>query len=177
MAVQVALAMGCRVLGTAGSSEKCDYVVKLGASQCFNYTSTTEGSHWWLHVLDATDGRGVDVVFDPVGLVDLSIKCIAHQGKILIVGFAGREGEMEKIAMNRVLLKQVTLIGYVSSYLLRRNLRACTLIDSSGLARPFGATPKKELGSGESSCLCWRAERLNLMSPNAIRDSRVFLKH
>lgn len=112
MAVQLATAMGCRVLGTAGSADKCSYAVQLGASQCFDYTAE---SKWWQRVLDATDGRGVDVVFDPVGLVDLSLKCTVQQGTILIVGFAGREGDMEKIAMNRVLLKQVTLTGYVSS--------------------------------------------------------------
>jgi NADPH:quinone reductase-like Zn-dependent oxidoreductase len=63
--------------------------------------------------LTLTGDKGVDVVYDPVGLVDLSIKCIAHFGKLLVVGFAG--GAIEKIAMNRVLLKQVSLIGYVSA--------------------------------------------------------------
>jgi NADPH:quinone reductase len=114
MAVRVAVAKGCRVLGTAGSAEKCSYAERLGASHCFDYTVE---SQWWQRVVEATDGRGVDVVFDPVGLVSASLKCTAHQGTILIVGFAGREGDMEKIAMNRVLLKQVTLVGYVSARL------------------------------------------------------------
>lgn len=110
MAVQVAVAMGCRVFGTAGSAEKCDYARQYGADDCFDYTK----DDWWKRVLESTAGRGVDVVYDPVGLVDLSIKCIAHRGTILVVGFVGREGDMEKVAMNRVLLKQVSLIGYVS---------------------------------------------------------------
>ena len=110
MAVQIARALGCPVIGTAGSEAKCDYARRFGASECFDYTK----QDWWKRVLDATHGKGVDVVFDPVGLVDLSLKCVAHRGRILIVGFAGREGQMEKIAMNRVLLKQVNLIGYVS---------------------------------------------------------------
>lgn len=109
MAVQVAVAMGCRVLGTAGSPEKCAYAKSYGASECFDYTE----DDWWKRVLEATNGKGVNVVFDPVGLIDLSLKCIAHRGRLLVVGFAGREGQMEKIAMNRVLLKQVSLIGYV----------------------------------------------------------------
>ena len=124
MAVQVAVAMGCRVLGTAGSPDKCASAKAFGASQCFNYNQVSEGSHWWQQVLEATDGRGVDVVFDPVGLVDLSLKCTAQRGRIIIVGFAGREGNMEKIAMNRVLLRQVTLVGYVSfSYTLNFSTR------------------------------------------------------
>lgn len=119
MAVQLAVAAGCRVLATAGSKDKCDYAVRqLGADCCFNYTIETE---WWRRVLETTDSRGVHVVFDPVGLVDLSLKCTAQQGRILIVGFAGREGNMEKIAMNRVLLKQVSLIGYRYGETLRRD--------------------------------------------------------
>ncbi|KFH41022.1 Quinone oxidoreductase-like protein [Hapsidospora chrysogenum ATCC 11550] len=116
MAVQVAVALGCRVIGTAGSESKCDYARSFGASECFDYTK----DDWWKRVLAATGGKGADVVFDPVGLVDLSLKCIAHRGRVLIVGFAGREGQMEKIAMNRVLLKQVNLIGYRYGESLRR---------------------------------------------------------
>lgn len=63
---------------------------------------------WWKEILSRTSGRGVDVVFDPVGLVDLSLKCLAPKGRILIVGFAGiQDAPQEKIAMNRVLLRQV----------------------------------------------------------------------
>lgn len=109
MAVQIAVAKGCRVLGTAGTAAKCAYAQRHGANRCFDYSQ----HNWWKHVLEVTDGRGVDVVFDPVGLVDLSLKCIAHRGRVLVVGFARREGRMEKIAINRVLLKQVNLIGYV----------------------------------------------------------------
>lgn len=110
MAVQVAAALGCRVIGTAGSAEKCAIAVKHGAAACIDYR---EQRDWWKQVLELTDGKGVDVVFDPVGLVDLSLKCVAHFGKLLVVGFAG--GDIERIAMNRVLLKQVSLIGYVSA--------------------------------------------------------------
>lgn len=110
MAVQVAVALRCRVIATAGSSEKCEYARKFGADVCLDYTK----DGWHKSVLESTKGKGVDVIFDPVGLVDLSLKCIAHRGRLLVVGFAGIEGDMEKIAMNRVLLKQVQLIGYVS---------------------------------------------------------------
>ena len=110
MAVQIAVAMGCKVIGTAGTSTKCDYVKSFGASTCIDYTQ----NQWWEKVLSENNGKGVDVVFDPVGLVDRSLKCIAHRGRVVVVGFAGTEGQIEKIAMNRLLLKQVSLIGYVS---------------------------------------------------------------
>ncbi|KAH8655921.1 zeta-crystallin [Ilyonectria robusta] len=117
MATQIAVAMGCRVLGTAGAAEKCAYAESLGASKCINYTQ----GHWWERILEETDGRGVDVVFDPVGLVDRSLKCLAHRGRVLVTGFVGLDGQMEKIAMNRVLLKQATLIGYRYGESLRRD--------------------------------------------------------
>ncbi|OHW92925.1 NAD-binding rossmann-fold containing protein [Colletotrichum incanum] len=117
MAVQVATAIGCRVIGTAGSPEKCAIAAKAGAQPCVNYT---QEAAWWEHVLKLTDHKGADVVFDPVGLVDRSLKCIAHRGKILIVGFAGITDGMEQIAMNRLLLKHVSLIGYRYGESLRR---------------------------------------------------------
>ncbi|KAL0934694.1 NAD-binding rossmann-fold containing protein [Colletotrichum truncatum] len=109
MAVQVAVALGCRVIGTAGSSAKCAVATRFGAHVCLDYT---QDSTWWERVLQLTDGKGADIVFDSVGLVEPSLKCIAHRGKLLIVGFAGLQDGMEMIAMNRILLKQVSLIGY-----------------------------------------------------------------
>lgn len=51
----------------------------------------------------------MDIVYDPVGLVDKSTKCTAWNGRILIVGFAA--GSIEKVAMNKVLLKNISLVG------------------------------------------------------------------
>jgi NADPH:quinone reductase-like Zn-dependent oxidoreductase len=122
MAVQVAAAIGCRVIAVASSPAKCEVVRRLGRRglgegtvMCID-SSTREGKEWWKVVMEETEGHGVDVVFDPVGLVDLSLKCLAHRGRLLIVGFAGRDAAtMEGIKMNRVLLKQAVLVGYVSS--------------------------------------------------------------
>ena len=110
MAVQIAKAFGARVIATAGSKEKLDIARRFGADECINYRDNA----WWDQVLAATGGLGVDVVYDPVGLVDKSLKCLKQKGRVLIVGFAGSEGNLEKIGMNRVLLKQAVLIGYVS---------------------------------------------------------------
>ena len=71
-------------------------------------------------------------VFDPVGLVDKSLKCLKHKGRILVVGFAGTEGMIEKIAMNRVLLKQAQILGYVSRGLC---MEISILICSSDMAK------------------------------------------
>lgn len=117
-AVQIAQAKGCRVLGTAGGPEKCRIAEAFGAEKCVDYTANAK---WWEEILALAcksgegEGRGVDVVFDSVGLVNQSLKCVAHRGKVLVVGFAGRDGDsIEDVKMNKVLLKQVSLIGYVS---------------------------------------------------------------
>ncbi|OIW25952.1 NAD(P)-binding protein [Coniochaeta ligniaria NRRL 30616] len=119
MAVQVALAAGAgRVFATASGGRRCAVVRGLseihpsyaGKVRCFD---TAGGGRWWETIVTETGGRGVDVVFDSVGVVDLSLKCLAHRGRVLVVGFAGRgRGGMEGIKMNRVLLRQAQIIGY-----------------------------------------------------------------
>ena len=105
-AVQVAKALGATVIATAGTQRKLDVAKAYGADYCVNYTR----SDWVEQVKALTpQGRGVNVVFDPVGLVDKSLKCIAWNGRIVIIGFTG--GQIEKIAMNRILLKNVSLTG------------------------------------------------------------------
>ncbi|KAI9726296.1 MAG: transcription elongation factor spt5 [Chrysothrix sp. TS-e1954] len=59
-----------------------------------------------------TEDEGVDVTFDNVGLVEQSIRCSRYGARVLICGFVGRGGAMEKLAMNRILLKGVQVIGY-----------------------------------------------------------------
>ncbi|KFY33576.1 hypothetical protein V494_07495 [Pseudogymnoascus sp. VKM F-4513 (FW-928)] len=117
MAVQVAKALGCTVIATASTAAKLAVAKKFGADYLVNYSD----EKWEKRVLEATNGVGVDVVYDPVGLVDQSLRCLKHGGRILLIGFAGREGNMEKIAMNRVLLKQAVIIGYRYGETHRRN--------------------------------------------------------
>lgn len=168
MAVQIGVALGCRVIGTAGSEAKCDYARRFGANECFDYTK----KDWWKSVFDATDGKGVDVVFDPVGLVDLSLKCIAHRGRILVVGFAGRKSRMERIAMNRVLLKQVNLIGYVSLPVLVNGDINTNLYSDMG--KVSAGILKRKVGSGVSSGRSLRMVKSSRLSFRLMRDWRVF---
>jgi len=109
MAVQIAKAVGARVIATASSTEKLDAARRFGADECVNYTTNEK---WWDEVNKLTSGEGVDVVYDSVGLVGDSLRCLKWKGKILIIGFAGREGNLESVAMNRVLLKQAQIMGY-----------------------------------------------------------------
>ena len=58
-----------------------------------------------------TGGRGADVIYDPVGgeVLERSTKCIAWEGRLLVIGFAG--GTIPKLAANRILLKNISVVG------------------------------------------------------------------
>lgn len=85
-AIQLAKHVGARVFATASSEAKLDLCRELGADVAINYTETGFADV----VLDETDGKGVDVVFDNVGesVMADSMKCIAYNGRYLIMGFA-----------------------------------------------------------------------------------------
>jgi NADPH2:quinone reductase len=71
-------------------------------------------------VKEITAGRGADVIYDPVGgeVFELSTKCIAPEGRLLVIGFAG--GTIPSIAANRILLKNMSVVGvYWGGYLER----------------------------------------------------------
>ncbi|GJN70295.1 hypothetical protein PLIIFM63780_003115 [Purpureocillium lilacinum] len=105
-AVQVAKAFGATVIATASTPRKLDIAKAFGADHVVSYND----ADWPAKVKALTPKkRGVDIVYDPVGLVDKSTKCTAWNGRILIVGFAA--GTIEKVAMNKVLLKNISLVG------------------------------------------------------------------
>lgn len=79
--------------------------MSYGADHVLDYSTPD----WPTRVLGLTGGKGVDVVFDPVGLIEVSTKCIAWNGRLLVIGFAG--GKIEKVALNTVLLKNVSIVG------------------------------------------------------------------
>jgi len=64
---------------------------------------------WQKEVLKLAGGRDVDLVFDPVGRIRESLECITWSGRAIVVGFGG--GEIEKLPLNLVLLKNVSIIG------------------------------------------------------------------
>jgi NADPH2:quinone reductase len=106
-AIQIGKALGARVLATAGSDAKRQFARDQGADAVFDYTDPA----WVEQVKDATSGRGADVIYDPVGgdVFDQSTKCIASEGRLLVIGFAS--GRIPTIAANRVLLKNISLVG------------------------------------------------------------------
>ncbi|RDW73110.1 hypothetical protein BP6252_07017 [Coleophoma cylindrospora] len=105
-AVQIAKAFGAIVIATAGTKHKLDVAKSFGADFTVNYTDPA----WPELVKKLTPkNRGVDIVFDPVGMIDKSTKCIRWNGRLLVIGFAA--GSIEKVAMNKVLLKNISIVG------------------------------------------------------------------
>lgn len=105
-AVQIAKAFGATVVATAGTPHKMDVARSFGADYAIDYRQ----SDWPEKVKKLTpNGRGVDIVYDPVGLIAQSMKCTAWNGRLLVIGFAA--GDIEKMATNRILLKNVSVIG------------------------------------------------------------------
>lgn len=106
-AVQIGAALGARVIGTAGSPDKLELVREHGADAVINYRQ----EDFVEKVRELTGGRGADVIYDPVGgdTFDRSLKCIAFEGRLLVIGFAG--GRIPSAEMNRVLLKNISLVG------------------------------------------------------------------
>lgn len=106
-AVQIGRALGARVIATAGGAEKCAIVLRHGAEAAIDYRAESFAER----VLELTDGRGADVIYDSVGgdTTDQSLKCIAWNGRLLIIGFAG--GTIPEIKANRILLKNIAVTG------------------------------------------------------------------
>ncbi|KDR75883.1 hypothetical protein GALMADRAFT_248626 [Galerina marginata CBS 339.88] len=105
-AVQIAKALGANVIAAAGSAEKIEVAKRFGGA---DYGVNYSKPGWQKEVLALTKGRGADVIYDPVGLITDSLKCIAWKGRALVIGFAA--GTIEKVPMNLVLLKNISLIG------------------------------------------------------------------
>ncbi|KAJ5558105.1 hypothetical protein N7461_002077 [Penicillium sp. DV-2018c] len=111
-AVQVAKAMGATVIATAGTERKREIAKAFGADYVVDY-----GDKAWPEVVkkickekrSGNGAAGVDIVYDPVGMIDASLKCVAWNARLLVIGFAA--GNIEKVALNRVLLKNVSIVG------------------------------------------------------------------
>ena len=106
-AVQIGKALGARVIATAGTAAKLEIARQSGADVLIDYRT----EDWVERVKGVTDGHGADVIYDPVGgdVFDGSSKCIAFEGRLLVVGFAG--GRIPSIAANRILLKNMSVVG------------------------------------------------------------------
>ncbi len=106
-AVQLGKAAGARVIGVVGGERKAAYARELGADVVVDRQIDD-----FVDVVKAeTGGRGADVVYDPVGgeVYERSTKCIAFEGRILVIGFAG--GQIQTARLNHALVKNYSVVG------------------------------------------------------------------
>lgn len=106
-AVELGTLMGATVIAAASSAEKLALAEKYGAAHTIDYTRHGIKDT----VKELTDGRGVDVIFDPVGgpLFEACLRSIAWNGRLLVIGFAS--GEIPSVPANLPLLKGSSVVG------------------------------------------------------------------
>jgi NADPH2:quinone reductase len=119
-AVEIAKLIGARVIAAASTDSKLAASHAHGADALLNYSSVDLREA----IKTLTEGRGVDVVFDPVGgaYTEAALRALAWRGRLLVVGFAN--GEIPKIAANLLLLKSASLVGVFWGEFARREPQA-----------------------------------------------------
>ena len=138
-AVEIAKAMGARVIAAASSDEKVEFAVSAGADETINYSEVPLKET----VKELTDGNGANVVYDPVGgeLADQAFRATAWHGRYLVIGFAC--GDIPKFAANIALLKEASIIGVwwgtwaaKNPHLQIRNMQEMTQLIAAGTLKP-----------------------------------------
>ena len=106
-AIQIAKAMGARVIAASSTQAKCELCKNLGADEVINYS--TENLRDQIKLL--TQGKGPDVIYDPVGgdFAEPAFRSIAWRGRYLVVGFAA--GPIPSLPLNLALLKGASIVG------------------------------------------------------------------
>ncbi|NES27529.1 zinc-binding dehydrogenase [Micromonospora terminaliae] len=139
-AVQLGRAAGARVIGVVGGPEKAAVARTLGADVVVD----RRAEDFVEVVKTETGGRGADVVYDPVGgeTYQRSTKCVAFEGRILVVGFAG--GRIQSAALNHALVKNYSIVGLHWGLYHRHDPaavaechRALTALATEGAVRPL----------------------------------------
>src|SRR6202789_361925 len=137
-AIQMAKAFGAKVIATAGSAEKRQACLEEGADHAIDYRSGFIDQ-----VKELTGGRGVDIVYDPIGdkVADESLRCLAWGGRLLILGFLG--GGPTNIKSNYLLIKGIDAIGVrigglneANPELAIANMKALAVLAAEGKLRP-----------------------------------------
>ena len=138
-AVEIGKALGARVIATAGGADKCAIAAAHGADDLIDYKVEDVRER----VKALTAGRGVDVVYDPVGgdIFEASLRAVAWNARLVVIGFAA--GKVQQIPANILLVKNVDVLGfYWGSYrreapgLMADSFLALTRMVQNGQLRP-----------------------------------------
>src|ERR1700712_2562402 len=153
-AVQLAKALGAKVIAVTSSDEKADIARRAGADEVVSSDGFRD------RVKEITGGQGVDVVVDPVGgdrFTD-SLRSLGREGRLLVIGFT--EGEIPTVKVNRLLLNNIAVVGVGwgafwmrdPSYLQEQWADLKPHVESGALDPVIGATfPLEEAGKAVGS--------------------------
>src|SRR3978361_504266 len=137
-AIQVAKAFGAKVIATAGSEEKRSACLEEGADHAIDYRSGFVDQ-----VKKLTGGRGVDIVYDPIGdkVGEESLRCLAWGGRLLILGFLG--GGPSNIRINYLPVQGIDAVGLrigglaeANPALAIANMKTLTALAGEGKLKP-----------------------------------------
>jgi putative PIG3 family NAD(P)H quinone oxidoreductase len=134
--IQLAKQAGARVIVTTGSDEKCARCLELGADVAVNYRS----GDFAKAALEATGGRGVDVVLDSIGApyLEANLRSLAVGGRLVLIGLMG--GAKAEIGLGALLVRRLSVIG--------STLRARPVEEKAEIARGFQARFGAALAAG-----------------------------
>jgi len=156
-AVEVGRAMGARVIACASSPEKLAFAREFGADHGIDYAAEDLKDA----LKRATDGRGVDCVYDAIGgdFSEKAVRAMAWNGRFLVIGFAA--GEIPKIPLNLTLLKGCSLIGVYWGEFVKREPAA----HRENMAQIFDWAARKTISAHVQAVLPLEriAEALNML--------------
>ena len=114
-AIQIGKIYGAKIIAACSSKEKQDYCKDLGADICIGYDNLKN------NLKELTNGKGVDIVFDPIGgdLFEEASRALNRYGRILVIGFAS--GEIPKFPVNLALVKEFDVVGVFWGAFTRNN--------------------------------------------------------
>ncbi len=136
-AVDLGLSLGARVIATASTPDKREFLSSYGAHAALPSSGFRDA------VKALTDGRGADVIYDPVGgdVFDESVRCIAFDGRLLVIGFTS--GRIPSVSVNMPLIKGFSVVGVRAGEYGRQfpdrgkeNLDAIHALAAQGAIRP-----------------------------------------
>ena len=144
--IELAKAMGARVIAAASTAEKLATCRAQGADEVINYREQNLRDE----VKRLTGGRGVDVVMDPVGgdYAELALRSMAWRGRYLVVGFT--DGQIPRLPLNLVLLKGCAIVGVFWGDFIQREPQAAQ-VDLRDLIEMLAKGQIKPLISGRYS--------------------------
>ncbi len=166
-AIEIGKALGARVIACASSADKLAVCREHGADEGIDYAAQDLRER----IKELTDGRGVDVVYDPVGgpYSEPAFRSLAWRGRLLVVGFAA--GEIPRLPLNLPLLKGASVVGVFWGDFARREPKA--FADSVRQLGRWYAEGKLRPHVSQTLPLSRAADALKLMAARQVKGKVV----